>query len=242
MKNLSANLVPELRRYVAVHRLEVERLVKEGDVSTGLVAGQRYSKVVDGLLSSLLYTTRAVMFPAGDGPRIALVAVGSYGRCTLSVHSDLDVRLLTEADMGSVRPLAEALLYPLWDAGLNVGHQVISRNDTLELARTDLPTATSLLDFRHVAGEAELTAELMRSAFQELFNPTHLPDFLGRLERSAQERHERFGGSVFLLEPDVKNGTGGLRDLDVARWAARARFRIEDFEGMVKVGALAKRE
>jgi [protein-PII] uridylyltransferase len=242
LKNLSANLVPELRRYVAVHRLEVERLVKEGDVSTGLVAGQRYSKVVDGLLSSLLYTTRAVMFPAGDGPRIALVAVGSYGRNTLSVHSDLDVRLLTEEDMGSVRPLAEALLYPLWDAGLNVGHQVISRDDTLELARTDLPTATSLLDFRHVAGDAELTGELMRGAFEELFNPGQLMDFLGRLERSAHERHERFGGSVFLLEPDVKNGTGGLRDLDVARWAARARFGIEDFEGMVKVGALAKRE
>src|SRR6185436_17068491 len=67
LKNLSANLVPELRRYVAVHRLEIERLVKDGDVSTGLVAGQRYSKVVDGLLSSLLYTTRAVMFPSGGG-------------------------------------------------------------------------------------------------------------------------------------------------------------------------------
>src|SRR5215471_4348545 len=86
LKNLSANLVPELRRYVAVHRLEIERLVKEGDVSTGLLAGQRYSKVVDGLLSSLLYTTRAVMFPSGEVPRVALVAVGSYGRNTLSVH------------------------------------------------------------------------------------------------------------------------------------------------------------
>jgi [protein-PII] uridylyltransferase len=242
LKNLSANLVPELRRYVAVHRLEIERLVKEGDVSTGLVAGQRYSKVVDGLLSSLLYTTRAVMFPNGDSPRIALVAVGSYGRNTLSVHSDLDVRLLSEADLSVVRPLAEALLYPLWDAGLNVGHQVITREDTLELARTDLPTATSLLDFRHVAGDGALTAGLMAAAFEKLFSGSHLPDFLARLERGAHERHERFGGSVFLLEPDVKNGTGGLRDLDVARWAARARFRIEDFEGMVRVGALAKRE
>jgi [protein-PII] uridylyltransferase len=242
LKNLSANLVPELRRYVAVHRLEVERLVKDGDISTGLVAGQRYSKIVDGLLSSLLYTTRAVMFPGGDGPRIALVAVGSYGRRTLSLHSDLDVRLLSDADMSVVRPLAEALLYPLWDAGLNVGHQVIAKDETLELARTDLPTATSLLDFRHVAGDGVLTQALMDGAFEQLFGPSALVDFLGRLERSAQERHERFGGSVFLLEPDVKNGTGGLRDLDVARWAARARFGIEDFEGMVKVGALAKRE
>ncbi len=242
LKNMSSNLVPELRRYIAVHRQEIERLVKEGDVSTGLVAGQRYSKVVDGLLSSLLYTTKAVMFPNGNAPHVALVAVGSFGRNTLSLHSDLDVRLLSEADISVVRPLAEALLYPLWDAGLNVGHQVISRDDTLELARTDLPTATSLLDFRHVAGDAELTAELMRLAFDQLFNSSQLPDFLERLERSAHERHERFGGSVFLLEPDVKNGTGGLRDLDVARWAARARYRIEDFEGMVRVGALAKRE
>jgi [protein-PII] uridylyltransferase len=242
LKSLSANLVPELRRYVSVHRLEVERLVKEGDLSAGLTAGQRYAKVVDGLLSSLLYTTRAVMSPGGDGPRIALVAVGSYGRCTLSVHSDLDVRLLSDADLSAVRPLAEALLYPLWDAGLNIGHQVISRDETLELARTDLPTATSLLDFRHVAGDETLTHALMQGAFDELFGPSELPSFLARLEKSAHERHERFGGSVFLLEPDVKNGTGGLRDLDVARWAARARFRIEDFEGMVKVGVLARRE
>lgn len=242
LKNLSTNLVPELRRYVNVHRQEVERLIKEGEVAMGLAAGQRYSKIVDGLLSSLLYTTRAVMFPAGNGPEVALVAVGSYGRRTLSAHSDLDVRLLTRAELGVVRPLAEALLYPLWDAGLNIGHQVISRDDTLELARTDLPTATSLLDFRHVAGDEKLTRELMEGAFEQLFNPSELPSFLRRLERSAHERHERFGGSVFLLEPDVKNGTGGLRDLDVARWAARARFGIEDFEGMVKVGALAKRE
>src|SRR5690349_16997927 len=153
LKSLSTNLVPELRRYVAVHRQEIERLVKEGDLSTGLTAGQRYSKIVDGLLSSLLYTTRAVMFPGGNGPRVTLVAVGSYGRRTLSLHSDLDVRLLSDADVSTVRPLAEALLYPLWDAGLNIGHQVISRDETIELARTDLPTATSLLDFRHIAGD-----------------------------------------------------------------------------------------
>ena len=136
LKNLSTNLVPELRRYVAVHRLEVERLVKEGDVSTGLVAGQRYSKVVDGLLSSLLYATRAVMFPAGDGPRVALAAVGSYGRSTLSVHSDLDVRLLCDGGRRTrCGPIAEALLYPLWDAGLNIGHQVVTPDDMLELAQ-----------------------------------------------------------------------------------------------------------
>jgi [protein-PII] uridylyltransferase len=242
LKSLSTNLVPELRRYVAVHRQEIERLVKDGDISTGLTAGQRYSKIVDGLLSSLLYTTRAVMFPGGNGPRVALVAVGSYGRRTLSVHSDLDVRLLSDSDLGTVRPLAEALLYPLWDAGLNIGHQVISRDETIDLARTDLPTATSLLDFRHIAGDEKLTEALMEAAFEHVFGPDELPGFLSRLERGAHERHERFGGSVFLLEPDVKNGTGGLRDLDVARWAARARFRIEDFEGMVRVGALAKRE
>src|SRR5690606_3860600 len=127
-------------------------------------------------------------------------------------------RLLSDSeDLSAVRPLAEALLYPLWDAGLNIGHQVISKNDTLALARTDLPTATSLLDFRHVAGDEKLTAALMQGAFEQLFGPGELPGFLNRLEQSAHERHERFGGSVFLLEPDVKNGTGGLRDLDAAR-------------------------
>jgi [protein-PII] uridylyltransferase len=242
LERLSPKLVPELKRYVATHRGSVEETVASGGADAGLPAGHRYSKIVDGLLSSLFHATTVAMGNGRSLPPVALGAVGSYGRRTLSLYSDLDVRLVCDADLNAVRPMAEALLYPLWDAGLTIGHQVILPDDTLELARTDLPTATSLLDFRLIAGEPRLSEVLMHRAYQGPFGDGGLRDFLERLEKGASERHERFGGSIFLLEPDVKNGTGGLRDLDVALWAARARWRVTDFKDMVRVGALVVRE
>src|SRR6185436_14182394 len=156
--------------------------------------------------------------------------------------SDLDVRMLCECEPTAAAPAAEALLYPLWDAGLSIGHQVVTTNDMIELAREDLPTATSLLDWRVITGDSEAGARLLERAFQGVFGQGDIAAFLQRLESSVVERHERFGGSVFLLEPDVKNGEGGLRDLDAAHWAARARWRVADLADLVRIGTLVPRE
>ncbi len=236
---LSSQLVPELRSYLQLHRREVKETVCAGGPAAGLAAGYGYARAIDGLLSGLFLATRAAL---GRMEPLSLAGVGSYGRRTLCLHSDVDVRLIASGSVESARALAEALLYPLWDAGLDMGHQVITVDETLELALGDLPTATSLLDFRRISGDAALAQRLIEGAFAGPFGSGHLRSFLRALEESAEQRHERFGGSVFLLEPDVKNGTGGLRDLDVARWAIRARFRVNDFESMTKVGVLTKAE
>lgn len=236
---LSAQLGPEIRKYGDLHRQRAVDRIDKGGLDAGHDSGLIRAKSMDGLLSSLFLTSVAVL---GERRDTGLAAVGSYGRKTLALHSDVDVRLISERNVASTEPLAQALLYPLWDAGFDVGHQVISVEDTLELALSDLPTATSLLDTRHVVGHKGVTDALTAGAFKGPFGPGHLRDFLESLETTSQERRERFGDSVFLLEPEVKNGAGGLRDLDVARWAIRARFQVSNFEGMAKAGVLTKRE
>ncbi|HEX9296278.1 MAG TPA: [protein-PII] uridylyltransferase, partial [Polyangiaceae bacterium] len=154
----------------------------------------------------------------------------------------LDVRLLTTQSPERIRPIAEALLYPLWDAGVSIGHQVVSVTDAINTARADLPSATALLDWRPIAGDVAAGQMLEERAFSGIFSDGELHTFMKRLESEVVERHQRFGASVYLLEPDVKNGTGGLRDLDIALWAARARWRVRSFADLVRLGVLLPRE
>ncbi len=111
-------------------------------------------------------------------------------------------------------------------------------NETLALARKDIRTATTLIDLRRVAGDAGIVRELLEGSRRQVFEP-HLGEFLDALAKDTAERQERFGGSLYLLEPEVKLGRGGLRDLDVAEWAARARWGNEP---LVRTGALLARE
>ena len=120
----------------------------------------------------------------------------------------------------------------MWDATLAVGHQVLSAADALPLAQKDLATATALLDLRPLAGDEALVTDLTSARGEGLFAEQEL----ARVHRAARgrgrrRRHARYGGSVYLLEPDVKSGAGGLRDLDGIRWAARARYRVGETAG-----------
>jgi [protein-PII] uridylyltransferase len=234
----------------------------------GVALGRSHARILDDLLRSLFQGLSTGAIPpahegAGGGPKaraggaaaeaakrvppgawseVALAGVGSYGRGAVALHSDLDVRLLVPRNPARAEPIAEALLYPLWDMGISIGHQVVTIDDLVDAARDDLPTATSLLDFRWVAGDRELVDGLRRRCDQTIFAHSELPRFLARLDQEVAQRHGRFGGSVYLLEPDVKNGEGGLRDLDVARWAVKARFGVGEPEELVRVGALVPRE
>jgi len=216
--------------------------VRRGD--PGVATAHSHARALDGLLSALYCAADAASRALGRVPRgrVALVAVGGYGRLTLGLNSDVDVVFLCDdSDDPFVAALAEGLLYPLWDLGVDIGHAVRSIDEMLTLAREDIRTTTTLIDFRRVAGSGALLDELERGAREQVFEP-HLVDFLGALEQDTGTRHRRFGGSLYLLEPDVKQGRGGLRDLDVAEWAARARWGARDEQDYVRTGALLARE
>ena len=240
LTQLSGELAGDLRGYLTEHRARVASMAV-GEKS-GLELARAYTKLYDGVLSTLFGACHAAVSQHGTWRPSALAAAGSYGRGMLSPFSDLDVRLLCESDPGTLAPVAEALFYPLWDAGLSIGHQVVTVKDLLELAVEDVATATQLLDLRTIAGDASLTQTLLERAYQSVFDSTHLARFVDRLHERARARHQRFGDSVYLLEPDVKNGAGGLRDLDIAHWCAKARFKVTELSQLTELGILLPRE
>src|SRR5688500_7187866 len=186
---------------------------------TGRRFCRAYANRADAWLTTLL----------GDEPDVALVAVGGYGRAELAPGSDLDVVLLHRGrprNDAAVRALAERIWYPLWDAGLKLGHGVRTVKEALALAASDLDTATSLLDVRLVAGDADLCDELARRA--EAQWQSRSDRWLPVVDQNVAERHDRAGEVAFLLEPDLKEGRGGLRDVHAQHWAEAARRILLD--------------
>jgi [protein-PII] uridylyltransferase len=241
-----ARLAPDLREtcddYCVSYRSRLADAVRRGE--GGVAVAQMHARILDGLLGALYCASDAAARVDGQQPsgRVALVAVGGYGRSMVGLCSDVDVLFLCD-DPGDpyVRALAEGLLYPLWDLGLDIGHAVRGVEDSLALSREDLSTATTLLDMRWVAGDRGILDELTGRARRSVFE-AGLPRFLEQLDEDRRVRHERFGGSLYLLEPEVKLGCGGLRDLDVAAWAAKARWGADAIDELVRHGALLSRE
>jgi hypothetical protein len=240
LSGLSRELVGDLRGYFVEHRSRVERATRVS--GHGFDVARAYTKLYDGVLSALFGACHGAMAHRGQWHPLALGAVGSYGRRMLSPFSDLDVRLLCESDIAAAAPAAEALLYPLWDAGLSIGHQVVASDDLIELALDDVTTATALLDWRTITGDPAFGPRLLGRAYESVFDAEHMGAFIDRLEQRARARHQRFGDAVYLLEPDVKHGAGGLRDLDIAHWCARARYRVSDLSELCEHGVLLPRE
>lgn len=181
-----------------------------------------YTQLVDDWLVNVF--GRAAGSPAAHG--IALVAVGGYGRGELAPCSDIDVVLL-HAGRADVAEVAERVWYPIWDEGVKLGHAVRTVKEALALAEEDLDTATSLLAIRHLAGDESLTGELGSAATERW--EKRAKRRLEQLAASVEDRHRLAGEVAFLLEPDLKEGRGGLRDVHALGWAGAARALL--FEG-----------
>jgi [protein-PII] uridylyltransferase len=160
---------------------------------------------------------------AGHGA-LALVATGGWARKELAPYSDIDFIVLHERDEAGAKQACDRLLYPLWDEKLAIGHSVREPRAVARLARDDLATATALLDARHIAGDRKLSAELVRATLGALAPGGNPNDLIKALATEKQARHARFGASLYLLEPNLKQGIGALRDLSTALWCAQIRW------------------
>ena len=165
------------------------------------------SDAADRWLASLL----------GDEAGIALVAVGGYGRQELCPFSDLDVVLVHDGRRRDVKEVAERVWYPVWDAGVSLDHSVRTVKEALSTASQDLKAALGLLDARLIAGDAGLADELVAKSVGQ-WEKRRL-QHLAALQDSVTERHSVFGDVAFLLEPELKEGHGGLRDVHALRAA-----------------------
>jgi [protein-PII] uridylyltransferase len=185
-------------------RAEAERAAGhplQGRSEAGPALRAALVQAVDAWLAELL----------GDaGPGVALVATGAYGRREPAPCSDLDLMLLHAHEPGEIAPLAERLWRPIWDAGMRLDHSVRTVDEAIAVASSDLKTALGLLDARHVAGDAALVAGLRERALERWRATAR--ERLRQLRDACARRAERHGELAFLLEPDLKEARGGLRD------------------------------
>ena len=167
-----------------------------------------------------------------ENPRCSVVAQGGYGRGELNPYSDIDLLFLYYWKVSPyVEAVTERLLYTLWDAGLQVGHATRTVKESIALSASDMKVKTALLDARYLCGNYDLYQEFEKAVESRLIKK--------RVNRFVQEkltenrlRHESYGGSVYLLEPDVKDGEGGLRDIHTARWIGRVKTGAKDLDAL----------
>ncbi len=221
------------------------RLAMAADLAAGASGTQvcrTLSGVYDSLVSDLWH--RAIDEVHGaDECGFALVALGGWGREELCPYSDIDFVLLADEKYDDIaRELADKILYPLWDLKARVGHAVRSISEAARLAREDLPTATSLLDARLVVGSKQNNGHLVHATRRSLAPGGNANEFVSQLRSEQNRRHERFGDSLYLLEPNIKQGIGGLRDFSTAHWAAKARWSVPGLFALVQRGELTRRQ
>ncbi|MGH2739784.1 MAG: bifunctional uridylyltransferase/uridylyl-removing protein GlnD [Actinomycetota bacterium] len=175
------------------------------------------------------------------GPRVALVALGGYGRQALCPGSDVDLMVLhAERRPARIRETAEQVFYPFWDAGITLGHAVRTVRQSLDLSAKRLDAATALIDARLVAGDEGLFQKLRAGVWKRVRKD--LSGFLEGLAQAIERRGAEYGSCSQLLEPDVKEGLGGLRDIDTIRWAGWAVTGSSDFTTLGVEGLLRLRE
>ncbi|MDT8856560.1 [protein-PII] uridylyltransferase [Paracoccaceae bacterium Fryx2] len=208
-----------------------------------LIAAQ--SCLTDGLVTVALDVATRHLHPLANptqSERIAVLAVGGYGRAEMAPHSDVDLLFLTPWKITPwAESVIESMLYMLWDLRLKVGHASRTVKDCIRLGREDITIRTALLEYRFVAGHQPLAAELGDRLRAELFRNTG-PEFIEAKLAERAERHKRQGGQRYVLEPNVKEGKGGLRDLQTLYWIGKYLHAVPSSAGLVAAGLFSRDE
>jgi [protein-PII] uridylyltransferase len=203
-------------RMIAKERLE--------DGAGGIETARLLSGITDEVISALYDFTTVHVFRARnptEGERLAVMAVGGYGRGALAPFSDIDLLFLRPyKQTAHAESVIEYMLYCLWDLGFKVGHASRTVDECVKLAREDFTIRTALLEARPLTGDAALAADLIRRFRKEVADGTGA-EFVAAKLKERDERHARAGASRYLVEPNVKEGKGGLRDLNTLFWIAQ---------------------
>jgi [protein-PII] uridylyltransferase len=211
-----AAAVPVLKSALAESRAEVRRRLDEG--AGGIEAARMLAEGVDAILVAL---HAVAVEPPLSADHLSVVAVGGYGRGAMAPYSDIDLLFLRggKADTG-VEAAIQLMLYALWDLGFKVGHASRTVDECLRFAREDMTVRTALLEARWLVGDPSLADQLKRRFRKELVEGTGAEFVAAKLsERDA--RHAKAGASRYMVEPNVKDGKGGLRDLNTLFWIAQ---------------------
>ena len=175
--------------------------------------------------------------------RVALIAQGGYGRGELNPCSDIDLLVLyPQRPDAFVETVAEKVLYALWDTGLTVGHALRNLRDCVKLGGKDLKVKTALLDTPLPGRRPGALRRVRRARMERELLKRNAARFFRDKVAESEERHRRYGDSVYLVEPQIKEGEGGLRDIHTAMWLAKVKYVVHDLHELVEKGVLTERE
>lgn len=210
-----------VRAYLKASRAYLLEL--HAQVESGRIVNETHSDLIDRLLRRLFQLSEECYFgEGGEGPSdLCVVAVGGYARREMSIHSDVDILFLYRDRLTDhVKAVAERMQYWLWDAQVTVGGATRTLQETLQLATQDESVRTAVLAPRYLAGSGVLFHQFNHLLQSKLVAKPER--FISRLILAQQERHTQFGDSLYLLQPNIKEGAGGLRDYHTCYWAMQA--------------------
>jgi [protein-PII] uridylyltransferase len=232
-----------LKTHMEAGRARIEReFLNSND---GLSCARALGRLMDGIVTALFDLADRRVFNAANpttGERVALAAIGGYGRGTLAPYSDIDLLVLVPYKRTArAEQIVEFLLYALWDLGLKVGQAVRSPDDCIRLAKSDTLIRTSMMERRFLAGEQALYANF-DWRFAKTIEASDRRGFVEAKLAERDQRHRRVGDSRYMLEPNIKEGKGGFRDLQTLSWIANALYGVRDIPQFIPLGLLRPEE
>ena len=237
-------VVELLRGALATGRAEIARRLLEKP-SAGHMCAEAQAFLVDQLVRLIHDHVTLAVYPSGNrsaGERLTIMAVGGYGRGEMAPHSDVDIAFITPGKQTPwCEQVIEAMLYFLWDLGLKVGQSSRSLDEVVRMAKADLTIRTALLEGRYVWGDQALFAEAQSRFWAEVVAGTERQYVTEKLAE-RNERHKRLGDSRYVVEPNVKEGKGGLRDLHTLYWIGKYIHHVGSAAQLVDAGLLSAAE
>jgi len=237
------DIVALLREALAQGRDEIARRLVERPTA-GYEVAEAQAFLVDQILRIVHDHVILNVYPASNrtkGERLTIAAVGGYGRGEMAPHSDVDIAFLTPLRCTAwCEQVIEAMLYFLWDLGLKVGQSSRSLDEMVRMCKSDLTIRTAMLEARYVWGDQDLFEEARQRFWKDVVGGTERQFVVEKLaEREA--RHKRMGDSRYVVEPNVKEGKGSLRDLHTLYWIGKYIHKVRSTADLVDVGLLSKR-
>src|SRR6187455_3534081 len=242
-QELRRAVAQRLKAVLATGRTQAEQsLLKDRQ---GRRCAERLCFMMDEIIRVLFEFVTTHLYPSenpSESERMAIVATGGYGRGLLAPGSDIDLLfLLPYKQTAWGESVAEAILYCLWDLGLKVGHATRSVDECIRQAKADMTIRTAILEARFLLGDRKLFDELATRFDKDIVRNT-APQFVAAKLAEREDRVRRSGQSRYLVEPNVKDGKGGLRDLHTLFWIAKYVYRVREPYELINSGVFDKQE
>ena len=214
----------------------------EKDAATSEIIISAYSKLTDGIVRSAIYVAEGLLTPKSNSGVFAVLSVGGYGRQQMAPHSDVDILFLVPTKIDNrIHSIIENTLYILWDLKLKIGHATRSIKDCLKISKSDFTVKTALLESRFLYGDSTLSDNLDKKLWGNI-NINSASEFVEAKLLERSERLRKNGGQRYVLEPNIKEGKGGLRDLQSLFWIAKYVRGVKSVESLVELRVFTRSE